>query len=265
MTNLEGTSVIVTGGARGLGRAMSLALANAKAGVLVVDIDQDPLDEIVKEGGGAIRGVRADVTEETGINSIVDKCLDSFGHIDVVVNNAGISLSTIRPGDRYRNPIRFWQLKGDDVRRFVNLHLIAPFLLSSVASVHMMQQGWGRIITVTTGLDTMTRSGQAPYGPSKAGSEAFAAIMARDLEGTGVAVNVLIPGGQADTRFIPDLPDHPRSQLVPPSKMGPPVVWLASKESDGVTAKRFIANEWDPSLPADEAARLSSAPIAWKA
>ncbi|TAN30451.1 MAG: SDR family oxidoreductase [Actinomycetota bacterium] len=263
MANLEGTSVVITGGARGLGRAMTLALTAAGAKVLVVDIDNDPIEAIRKEAGKNVEGMRADVTDEKGIADVVEKCLSAFGHMDMVVNNAGISLSTIRPGDRYSNPIRFYELTGADVRRFVDLHMIAPFLLSCAAAKYMMERGWGRIVTVTTGLDTMTRSGQAPYGPSKAGSEAFAAIMARDLEGTGVTVNVLIPGGQADTRFIPELPGLSRTSLVPPEKMGPPIVWLASRESDGVTAMRFMANKWDTSILPQAAAERAGAPIAW--
>ena len=263
MANLDRTSVIITGGARGLGRSMALALIAAGAKVLVVDIDNDQIEAICKEAGKNAEGIRADVTDESGINDVVEKCLRVFGHIDMVVNNAGISLSTIRPGDRYSNPIRFYELTGADVRRFVDLHLIAPFLLSCTAVKYMMEQGWGRIVTVTTGLDTMTRAGQAPYGPSKAGSEAFAAIMARDLEGIGVTVNVLLPGGQADTRFIPELPGLSRASLVSPEKMGPPIVWLASRESDGVTARRFMANQWDSAISPRVAAERAGAPIAW--
>ena len=263
MTTLDGTAVVITGGARGLGRAMSLALVEAGASVLVVDLDIDQIEELRRESGGAIEGICADVTDERGINSIVENCLNTYGHIDVVVNNAGISLSTIRPGDRYANPIRFYELNGNDVRRFVELHMIAPFLLSRAVASHMLGQKWGRIVTVTTGLDTMTRAGQAPYGPSKAGSEAFTAIMARDLEGTGVTANVLIPGGPADTRFIPVLPDHPREQLVSPSVMGPPIVWLSSTDSDGVTARRFVANRWDQTISPHDAAERAGGPIAW--
>lgn len=263
MTDLNGAAVVITGGARGLGRAMTLALAEARASVLVVDLDIDQIEELRRESVGAIEGICADVTHERGINDVVEKCLNDFGRIDVVVNNAGISLSTIRPGDRYANPIRFYELNGDDVRRFVELHMVAPFMLSCAAANHMLGQGWGRIVTVTTGLDTMTRAGQAPYGPSKAGSEAFTAVMARDLEGTGVTANVLIPGGPADTRFIPVLPDHPREQLVSASVMGPPIVWLASRESDGVTARRYIANRWDQTISPHDAAERASAPIAW--
>ncbi|NNN18962.1 MAG: SDR family oxidoreductase [Acidimicrobiaceae bacterium] len=265
MSNLKGTSVVITGGARGLGRAMTLALTGAGANVLVVDIDNAQIGEIYRESGGATKGICADVTTERGINEIVQKCLNVFGHIDVIVNNAGISLSTIRPGDRYANPIRFYELTRADVSRFVDLHMIAPFLLSCAAVNHMLEQGWGRIVTVTTGLDTMTRSGQAPYGPSKAGSEAFTAVIARDLEGSGVTANVLIPGGAADTRFIPLLPDRTREHLVSPSVMGPPIVWLSSKESDGITARRFMANRWDPTLPPSEAAERAGAEIAWTA
>ena len=127
----------------------------------------------------------------------------------------------------------------------------------------MLGQGFGRIITVTTSLDTMTRGKGAPYGPMKAASEAFASSMAHDLEGTPVSANVLVPGGAAATRLVGEFAREITPGLIDPVVMGPPAVWLASRSSDGVNARRFVANRWDPNLPPAEAAANSSGPIAW--
>jgi NAD(P)-dependent dehydrogenase (short-subunit alcohol dehydrogenase family) len=104
----------------------------------------------------------------------------------------------------------------------------------------------------------MLNAQMAPYGPSKAATEALSAIMANDLAGTGVTVNVVIPGGPADTQMIPAKASVPQSSLLPPSVMVPPVLWLLSGEASETSGKRFIAWKWDASSWS-----AASAPIAW--
>ena len=262
---LEGTAVVVTGGARGLGKAMTLALAKAGASVLVVDIDEEAIEELLQEVPGSLFGQCADVSVEADIDAVIARALSAFGRLDVVVNNAGINLHTFEQGDSPKVPSPFYELGPLTVRRFFEVHVLGPFLLSRAAVRGMLEHGFGRIVTVTTSLDTMTRGHNAPYGPMKAASEAFTASMAHDLEGTPVTANVLVPGGAASTRMA----NHPRSvplkltSLIDPAVMGPPVVWLASRASDAVSAMRFSANRWDPALPTEEAVARAGAPIAW--
>ena len=248
---------------------MSEKLAGAGASVLVVDIDQEPIEEFLEEmvgqTVGSIAGHRGDISDEHDIAQVVQHSLDAFGRIDVVVNNAGIGMSTIRAGDRYANPVRFDELEPAAVRRFLEVHVMGPFLLAKAALPHMVAQEFGRIVTVTTSLSTMLAGGQAPYGPAKAASEAFTAAMASDLSGSAVTANVLVPGGAADTRYVPDVPGRPRSSLVNPVVMGPPIVFLASRESSGVNGRRIIAKFWDQSVPAAEALKAASSPIGWRA
>jgi 3-oxoacyl-[acyl-carrier protein] reductase len=127
----------------------------------------------------------------------------------------------------------------------------------------MIERGWGRIITVTTSFDTMLAAGLSAYGASKAALEASCASFAKDLEGTGVTVNILVPGGPTDTPgfFPPGMPRPPI--LLDPEIMRVPVVWLASSQSDGITGSRFVARDWDLSLPPAEAAARVRAPAAW--
>ncbi len=256
---LLGTSAIVTGAGSGLGKVMATALAEAGASVLLVDQDEAALDTVASSLGDNVVSTRADVTVTADMDGVVGLCRDRFGHVDVVVCNAGIGMSSIRT-DYHTNPINFWELDPEVVRRFLDVNTLGAFRLARAAVPSMQEQGWGRIVSVTTSLSTMIRKGNCPYGPSKAAHEALAAIMAEDLQGSGVAVNVLVPGGAADTPLVPG---SARSALIKPSVMGPPVVWLASRESDGISGRRFAANKWDNSLPAGEAARLCSAPIAW--
>lgn len=261
--DLAGTAVVVTGGARGLGRAMTEALAGAGASVLVVDIDQEPIDEVATEVKGDLVGHRADISSSTDIDGIVDHCLSAFGSIDVVINNAGIGLSVIRPGDRYANPIRFWELEPEWLERFYAVHVMGPFLLSKAALPHMHARDFGRIITVTTSLSTMISGTNTPYGTVKAASEALCSAMAEDLAGTSVTANVLIPGGASDTRYVPDAAGRSRDNLVKPVVMGPPSVYLASRASNNITARRVIAKLWDTTKSDEENMAVASTPIGW--
>jgi 3-oxoacyl-[acyl-carrier protein] reductase len=105
-------------------------------------------------------------------------------------------------------------------------------------------RGWGRMINVTTSFFTMLSPGCAPYGPAKAALEAASAIWAKEFEGTGVAVNVLIPGGPSDTRMVPPSAPFARDALIPPEALAPPAQWLASPASDGVTGRRADRLAW---------------------
>ena len=259
---LDGKAAIVSGAGNGLGEAMTSALAAAGASVVAVDLDEVALESVVSRAAGQIVPAKADVTSDSDMERVVDLCSKHFGHIDVVVCNAGIGMSSIR-ADYHTNPINFWEVDPQIVSRFLDVNVVGAFRLARAAVSRMREQRWGRIVSVTTSLSTMMRKGNSPYGPSKAAHEALAAVMAGDLAGSGVTVNVLVPGGAADTSMVPDTEAVDRSKLVKPKMMGPPIVWLASGESDGVTARRFIAKDWDASLPVDEAARRCSAPIAW--
>ena len=119
----------------------------------------------------------------------------------------------------------------------------------------------GRIVNTSMSYATMRRRGFSPYGPSKAALESETQIWAQDLEGTGVTVNAVLPGGATLTGMIPkSFPEAERSRLLDPDIVVPIVVWLASKSSAGVTGKRFDASKWRSDLSPDEAARLCAEP-----
>ena len=111
---------------------------------------------------------------------------------------------------------------------------------------HLVKQGHGKIINISTSLQTMVRTGYAPYGPSKAALEAMTRVWAQDLNNTGVTVNVLLPGGATDTALLPDMANKRGAdgQLLSPSLMRSPILWLCADDSNGHTAERFIAKAW---------------------
>ena len=264
---LTGRTAAVTGGARGLGLAMALGLARAGANVSLLDVDSEALDGARAEvaaavGEGRVIAIATDVSDEAAVGGAIAVTLKAFDSLDIVVNDAGIG-PPANGRSLFNNPEKFWENDLGRWRRTVEVNTIGSHIMAALAAPGMVARGWGRIVNVTTSMNAMYMAGCGAYGPSKAALEANTAIMAKDLGGTGVTANVLVPGGPADTRMIPADSGVDRAQLIPPERMVPPIVWLASPDSDGVTGMRFQAALWDPALPTAEAAGQAGAPAAW--
>ena len=260
--NLTGKTCLITVAGAGLARAMALGLAQAGASVIAADIDAAGLAEteaLAKGAPGRILSHPLDVREQAQCESAVARAVASFGHLDVLVNCAGLGPVYMKR-DFVEEPLRFWDADPDRWWNMMAINLRGPFLLARAAAPHMIARKWGRIVNITTSYSTMMRGGNMPYGQTKAGLEAGSASWADDLAGTGVTVNVLIPGGAADTGMIPRQSVPDRSKLVAPAAMVAPMAWLASNLSDGVTAKRFVAQFFDPAAPLSEP---GCAPAAW--
>ncbi len=261
--NLSQVVAVVTGAAGGLGSAMTEALVEGGARVLAVDVDEAALSALVQRmPEGRVAAHAADIRDAESCARIAERAVDAFGAVHALVNNAGIGQSSIR-ASYYVDRVKFWEVTDERWRTIVETNAMAPFMLAKAVLPHLREAGWGRIVNVTTSLDTMTRPGWTPYGPSKAALEACTAIWAGDLEGTGIAVNVLIPGGPANTAMVPPDSSPDRDSMIQPSVMAAPIRWLLDRGSDGVTGRRFLGVRWDPSLPPKEAAEAASAPAAW--
>jgi NAD(P)-dependent dehydrogenase (short-subunit alcohol dehydrogenase family) len=252
---LAGRVAIVTGAgsAIGLGRAMSLALVGAGARVAMLDVDQVALEQSAADaravaGEGAVLPIVADVTKREDAAAAVERTIAELGGLHILVNNAGINPRF--PG--------FRDIALDAWVSTIAVNVHGPFFMARAAIGPMLAQGWGRIIGVTTSLDTMLRT--APYGPSKAAHESLLATIARDVEGTGVTANVLIPGSAVFTNMTLGFNE---GDLLKPTVMQAPVVWLASPASAGINGRRFVAELWDERLPIDERLAKASAPIGW--
>ena len=263
---LEGKTVLMTGAGRGMGRSMSIALAAAGAKVAMIDIDEDVLQEAAKEaeaagGQGSIKPLICDVTDADRAKETAEEIVSSFGSLDVLINDAVVGPERIK--DFFVRPAKFWDLDNNLWNAMLRVNIFGPQLMAKTCAPYMMDKGWGRIINVTTSLDTMYLSGAGAYGPTKAALEAHTRIMAQDMDGTGVTANILIPGGPVNTRMIPEASGITREALIQPNVMQKPVTWLASEDSDGVTAMRFIAALWDESLDREARIEKAGAPAAW--
>jgi NAD(P)-dependent dehydrogenase (short-subunit alcohol dehydrogenase family) len=217
------------------------------AGIRVagVDRDRDPLDALTvsarQQGKAAeLLTMQTDLTNDSAAEEITKATRARFGRIDILVNNAGIGPGSIRP-DSWQRPLKFWEITPDQWRRFVAVHTTAPLALANAVVLEMMREGWGRIVNVTTSLGTMLNAGSPTYGPSKAALEALSAIMAKDLDGTGVTVNVLVPGGITNTPMVSDAAGFERAKMIQPEVMAPPLVWLVSDAAGKVTGRPFLA------------------------
>jgi len=243
---LAGRVAIVTGGGRGLGRAMALGLANAGAAVVATAARERSEIESLSAAAqaGEIVPVVADVTKEDDCARSVATAIERFGRLDILVNNAGRGMKYVSE-HFLTEPTRFWETAPDTWRLIIDTNVVGPFLMARAAVPPMLAAGWGRIINISMNTETMRRRGFSPYGPSKAALESETIIWAQDLAGSGVTVNALLPGGATRTGMIPKrFPDDLRSTLLDPAIMVPPLLWLASTKSDGVTGRRFVAAEW---------------------
>ncbi|WP_176594255.1 SDR family NAD(P)-dependent oxidoreductase [Sphingobium sp. EM0848] len=262
MTDLNNRCYIVTGAASGLGRAMTMGLLDAGACVIAGDLQQEAFDPIPASTGKRCRTILLDVRKTEDSERAVACALDAFGRLDGIINNAGIGQERIR-ADYIVNPPPFWSVPPALWRQIIEVNTIGPFNLAHAATPVMLRSGHGRIINVTTSLSTMLARGMAPYGGSKAATEAHTAIMAQDLDGTGITVNALVPGGPVNTPMVPAESGFERQALLQPEVMLPPLLWLLSPAADKVTGRRLVAALWDTSRKAEEAAALAGAPAGW--
>jgi len=247
--------VLLTGAAGGIGRVMTAALLAAGHAVAAVDRDADGLGKLAALAGARERlhAIPADLASEAGCAQAAVAAQQRLGAIDAVINNAGIGMSSVRPDAEARHPT-IEELAPEVYDRFLAIFVRAPAALVRAALPGMKARGFGRIVNNTTSYLTMLRV--MPYGAAKAALEAMSAVWASELAGSGITVNVLVPGGPTDTAMISDASGWPREKMLRPQIMGPPVAWLISDAASGVTGRRFTAARWDATLaPADAAER----------
>jgi NAD(P)-dependent dehydrogenase (short-subunit alcohol dehydrogenase family) len=240
--DLKSTRVLVTGGTSGLGKAMAIALSSAGAGVALTSRDASRARATAAEIGAA--GVELDVRDERSVRAGIDAAYEELGGVDVLVCNAGIGMRSVNP--RFMtDPQWFWEVPPDGFRDVIETKITGSFLVARAVAPRMLDAGAGRIVVISMNEQTMTRRGFVPYGPAGAGVEALARVMAADLAGTPVTVNILLPGGATATGMVPDdvAPDV-RERLLDPSIMGPPIVWLCSEDAAGVHDQRIVATDF---------------------
>jgi NAD(P)-dependent dehydrogenase (short-subunit alcohol dehydrogenase family) len=238
---VDGYAVAITGSSD------SPAMRSAAASLVALAGTDDRIWAITAEAG-----------DESAAHSVVAGVIKRWGRLDALVNNAGRGMRLVSETFT-TDPVPFWDVPVGAWKSIIDTNVNGPFVWSRAAAGVMLTQAHGRIVNVSTSPGTMVRRGYSPYGPSKAALEGMTRAWAEDLSGTGVTVNLLLPGGATDTDLLPSGPGRRGADgnLLDPAIMGPPAVWLCSAESDGVTGERFIARLWDPSLAL--AARITKA------
>jgi 3-oxoacyl-[acyl-carrier protein] reductase len=167
-----------------------------------------------------------------------------LGGLDILVNNAGLTFTYIDPARFRRDSLqRFFQVDDEIVENVVTTNYLAADRLARRVAPEMIERGWGRIVNVTTKLDTMNRIGTHPYGASKAALEMATEVWAKDCAGLGLTVNIVNPGAGANT---PGMAEEMRAasregrspRLVEPDDMVPPLLWVVSPEAPAEAARR---------------------------
>src|SRR5947208_4437868 len=266
---MEERVALVTGGLRGLGRAMALGLAREGHPVLAVGHIAEDVAEVERASAqlpGRLQPLVADLREVGECDRVVAAARDRFGRVDILVNCAGLTFTYIGP-PRFRRPTiqRFWEVGDDIIDNVVAVNLLAADRLSRRVAPAMVEAGWGRLVNVTTKPDTMNRAGTHPYGATKAALEMATEVWAKEVEGTGLTINIVNPGAGANTPGMAEemremSRDGRAARLVDPEEMVPPLLYVVSREADQINGYRFDANAWDASLSPAEAASRAGRP-----
>jgi len=239
---LKDKIAIVTGGGRGLGRAIALAFADEGATVVVAGRVKDVLDDVVhaiEARGGAASGLVADVTDEASVNALVDGTVRVHGRLDVLVNNAGVIV---------RKPAL--ETTSAEWRRVIDVNLTGAWLGCVAAARHMVPAKSGKIINFGSTAGARGRAGMAAYCAAKAGVINLTRALAVEWADAGVYVNAISPG-QFDTDMgAPVLATQaqrdavlarvPLHRIGRPEEIGPLAVFLASSDSDMITGETIF-------------------------
>ncbi len=228
--DFTGRTVLVTGGARGIGRGLSDFFADAGATLAVADVDARALAEVTTALPAAIP-LEIDVSDPASVAAGVADVVERTGRLDVVVNNAGILRDRV-----------VWKLTDDDWHAVLGVHLTGTFNMTRAAVPAMRDQGYGRIVNVTSYTGLHGNIGQANYAAAKAGIIGFTRTTAKELARFGITVNAISPN--AETDMVASIPEDKLAELraqVPmgrfsaPAEAAPAVAFLASEEAGYIT------------------------------
>jgi NAD(P)-dependent dehydrogenase (short-subunit alcohol dehydrogenase family) len=239
---LEGRVAVVTGASRGLGRACAEELAREGASLVVnYYTSPDPAKEVVKSieaGGGKAIAVAGNVGVADEAKALIDKTIETFGQIDILINNAGVN--------RDRSLKRMSVAEWDEV---ISTDLSSAFYCTSAAIPHMVEKNYGRVIVMSSIIGQMGNLGQANYAAAKAGLIAFAKSAAKELARNNITVNAMCPGF-VETDMVIALTDDVKKNLlsqIPLGRFGRPdevanFVRFLVTEGDWITGQQFNPN-----------------------
>ncbi len=243
MERLKNRVAIVTGAGQGIGRALALGLAREGAEVVIADINDENAASVKREIeglGGTALAASTDVSNEDSVQTMVDKSLRQFGKLDILINNAGIfPVSSVE------------EMKEEEWDRVIGTNLVGAFLCSKAVAGKFLQQGSGRIISMTSGRAFQGAKNAAHYASSKAGIIGFSKSLALELASCQITVNVICPGitdtaqprGHQSEEQI-----YSQAQTIPLGRIGQPedlvgtAVFLASDAAAFITGQTVIVN-----------------------
>lgn len=236
--HLDGKVIIVTGASRGIGRSVAIEMAKLGAKVVInyagnAAAAEEVKNSIVSAGGQAIV-IKADVANVEAVEAMVKETVDTFGRIDVLINNAGITRDNL-----------LMRMREEDWDAVLNINLKGVFVCTKAVSRIMMKQRAGKIINMTSVVGLMGNAGQANYSAAKAGVVGFTKSMAKELASRGITVNAIAPGF-INTDMTAVLSEKVKEDLagkIPAGRLGNPedvaaaVAFLASDAASYITGQ----------------------------
>lgn len=239
---LNGQTAIVTGGGRGIGRAIALALASAGASVAVFEREAAAAAETaaaIEQAGGKALAVPVDVTNLKDVEAALNKVVDLWKRLDIVVNNAGITRDQL-----------LMRMSEEDWEAVLRVNLTGTFAVCRAAVRPLLKQKSGCIVNIASIIGLMGNAGQANYAASKGGLIAFTKSLARELAPRGIRVNALAPGfiATAMTDKIPADLREKMVQSIPLGRMGQPedvargVLFLAGPDAAYITGQVLVVD-----------------------
>jgi NAD(P)-dependent dehydrogenase (short-subunit alcohol dehydrogenase family) len=232
---LQGKVALVTGASQGLGRALALAYAKEGASLVVNSRSEGGIRPVAEEAeglGSEALAVAADVSKGEDARRLVDKAVERFGGIDVLVNNAGLL------GPR----VAIEEYPEEEWRRVIDANLTGPYLVTKAAIPHLREGA--SIINVVSGVSVEGRAEWGAYSVSKFGVEGLSQILAAELEGRNIRSNAVDPGGMRTDMRAAAYPEEDPQTRITPEENTAVFLYLASDESKGVTGRRFKAQEF---------------------
>ena len=240
---LKGRTALVTGGSRGIGRAVAIALADEGADVAVNYVSSETaardVAEHIKKMGRKAMLAQADVSDYPDTFRMAQDVLREFGHLDILVNNAGINSDKT-----------FTKMDHASWRKVLGTNLDGVFNCTKVFVDQMLAQGYGRVVNMTSVIGQIGNFGQANYAASKAGVAAFTKSLAKELASKGVTVNAVAPGF-IETEMVAGIPDKVKDRLlaqIPLHRFGTAeevaraVVYIVSSDGDYITGAELSIN-----------------------
>jgi 3-oxoacyl-[acyl-carrier protein] reductase len=239
MARFSGKVALITGGARGIGRATAQAFAAEGARVIVADVDADAAEATARALGGGAIGLGIDVADPQSVKTVVATALSRAERIDVLVNNAGITRDQL-----------MLRMKRDDWDQVLATNLTPAFVCSQAVLKPMLKQRQGRIINISSVVGQTGNAGQANYAASKAGVIGFSKALARELASRAITVNVVAPGlietdmtkAMTEKAQVDWASQIPLGRLGTTADVAAAVCFLASDEASYITGQVLAVN-----------------------